>query len=177
MTEPTEQDTRYEVSAGHVLNSYRERRRRRRGEDTYFGSSECLVRPKPDTAAEADRERRRSEILEDAEQVGMPMDLAEKLYVISGEEGLDPELAFELVRSGLGVCPPEEGISNAPSEPTAEKYLPEWMFPPIATDDLLRERTLRVSFRRLRSLLERHPEVDDAFRAFAREPDVGYPGY
>jgi hypothetical protein len=177
VTEPTQPDTRHEVSAKHALNGYRERRRRRRGEDTYFGSADCLVRNVQGAAGEADRERRRSEILEDAEKVGMPVDLAEKLYVIAGEEGLDPELAFELVHSGLGVCPPEDGITNAPSEPTADKYLPEWMFPPVAPDDLLRERTLRMSFRRLRSLLERHPEVDDAFRAFASEPDVGYPGY
>jgi hypothetical protein len=36
---------------------------------------------------------------------------------------------------------------------------------------------LRHSFRRLKSLLETHDRVEDAFRAFAAEPDVGYLGY
>src|SRR5215213_7153131 len=32
-----------EERAGHALEAYRERRRRRRGEDTYFGSADCLL--------------------------------------------------------------------------------------------------------------------------------------
>ena len=42
----------------------------------------------------------------------------------------------------------------------------------------LRERMLRYSFRRLRALLEQHTgDAAAAFRAFAREPDVGPVGY
>jgi hypothetical protein len=36
---------------------------------------------------------------------------------------------------------------------------------------------LRMSFRRLRGLLEEHPQPEEALRAFAREPDVGHYGY
>ncbi len=164
-----------EQSARRALHAYRERRRHRRADDTFFGSAEPLAL-NADTGGAA-RERRHSEILADAEEAGMPQDLAEKLYIVAREEGLDPGLGFELVRTGLGVCPPAEGLSNAAAAPTADKYLPEWIFPPTPTDEMLRERTLRLSFRRLRDLLKAHPEPEDAFDAFAHEPDVEHCGY
>jgi hypothetical protein len=166
-----------QASADRALEGYRERRRRRRGEDTYFGSLDCLLPSVDQGASEDDISRRRQEIIAEAEEAGMSMDLAERLYEVAREEGVDPALAFELVRCGLGVAPPTEGITNQAGQPTADKYLPEWMFPPVPTDALLRERMLRMSFRRLRSLLERHDRLDDAFRAFDREPDVGHFGY
>ncbi|HEV2150177.1 MAG TPA: hypothetical protein VGR37_22455 [Longimicrobiaceae bacterium] len=166
-----------EAAAGHALNAYRERRRRRRAEDTYFGSSDCVLSRAEAGAEEQDLAHRRIEILQDAERSGMPAELAELLYDVAREEGLDPALAYELVRCGLGVAPPDDGMSNAPSQPTTDKYLPEWLEPAVPPDVLLRERMLRLSFRRLLALLERHEDVDEAFRAFAREPDVGYLGY
>lgn len=166
-----------EESASRALNAYRERRRRRRAEDTYFGSSDCLLSRTESAGGEADLTSRRVEIMEAAQQSGMPPELAELLYDVARDEGLDPALGYELVRCGLGVCPPDDGISNAPTQPTTDKYVPEWLDPALPPDALLRERMLRLSFRRLLSLLERHAEVDDAFRAFAREPDVGYMGY
>jgi len=51
------------------------------------------------------------------------------------------------------------------------------MFPPSPPDVLLRERMLRLSLRRLRTFLERYEDVDEAFRRFADEPDVGSFGY
>jgi hypothetical protein len=100
------------------------------------------------------------------------------MYDIAVEEGLDPMLAFELVRSGLGVAPPADGIDNSPSQPTTDKYTPGWLMQPASpTDDMLRERMLRLSFRRVRGLLEAHADPADALRAFAREPDVGAFGY
>lgn len=174
-----EEDTveRCEMSAQRALHEFRERRRRRRSEDTYFGSADVLLPRGDDPSPGRELERRRSEIMEDAEAQGMPSELAELLYDVALEEGLDPALAFELVRSGLGVAPPPEGLSNASQDPAMDKYLPHWMFPPEPTDHLLRERMLRISFRRLRSLLEEHPEIDEAFRRFANEPDVGHYGY
>lgn len=173
---------RLEESAQHVLASYRERRRRRRGEDTYFGSGDLVLAPAagidPDAAdASPEIERRRVEILEDAEAEGMPPELAGLLYDIAREEGLDPGLAFELVRSGLGVAPPADGVSTATDAPMVDKYLPHWMFPPEPTDHMLRERMLRVSFRRLRSILQEEGDPDAALRRFAREPDAGHYGY
>jgi hypothetical protein len=120
---------------------------------------------------------RRSSILAEAAAVGMPVELAAFLYEIAREEGLDPALGFELVRTGLGVAPPPDGVSTAPAAPSADRYLPTWIFPPTPTDELLRERMLRLSFRRLRSFLEADEDVERAFRDFANEPDVGHYGY
>ena len=165
-----------EASARHALDAFRERRRRRRAEDTYFGSADVLL-ARGSEPFEPELERRRSDLVEAAEAEGMSHDLAELLYDVALEEGLDPALGFELVRTGLGVAPPPEGLSNASPEPVVDKYLPTWMFPAEPTDHMLRERMLHVSFRRLRSLLEQHPDIDEAFRCFAREPDVGHYGY
>jgi hypothetical protein len=165
-----------EASAGHALEVYRERRRRRRGEDTYFGSSAALLEA-DDDGPRGETERRRSEIMADAEADGMPSELAELLYDIARDEGLDPALGYELVRTGLGVAPPADGLSNAPDDPTVDRYLPAWMFPPEPTDHMLRERMLRFSFRRVRSFLEDEEDLDEAFRRFAAEPDVGHYGY
>jgi hypothetical protein len=163
-----------EARAGHALAAYRERRRRRRGEDTWFGSSTCLL----GDSSGAEAVHRRKELMAEAAAQGMPMSLAEQMYDVSREEGLDPALAYELVRCGLGVCPPESGVSNAPEQPSSDKYAPGWLLQPAsAPDEVLRERMLRLSFRRLRSLLEQHDEPADALRAFAREPDVGVHGY
>jgi hypothetical protein len=163
--------------ADRMLKGYRERRRRRRADDTFFGSAACLLAEVEEGIGEPERSRRLSEIVEDAEADGMSRDLAERIYEVAREEGIDPALGYELVRCGLGVVPPEEGLSNAPEQPSSDKYLPQWMFPPIPTDTVLRERMLRFSFRRLRRLLEEHREVGDAFRAFADEPDVASQGY
>ena len=166
-----------EQSARHALEGYRERRRRRRGEDTYFGSSALFRSAVEDGMPEEELDSRRSSILEEAEKEGVPLDLAELLYDIAWEEGLDPAVGFELVRTGLGVAPPAEGVSTSSDEPATDKYLPAWMFPAVPPDQLLRERMLRFSFRRLRSFLEEEEDVDEAFRRFANEPDVGHFGY
>jgi hypothetical protein len=163
--------------AEHVLDAYRERRRRRRGEDTYFGSLDCLIGRAEEGLDPDELSSRRTEIMAEAEEANMPSTLAGLLYDIARDEGLDPALGFDLVRCGLGVLPPAEGLSNAPSEPTSDKYLPDWMFPPTPTDDVLRERMLRLSFRRLRSFLESEGDVRKALSAFAAEPDVGHFGY
>lgn len=166
-----------EQSARHALEGYRERRRRRRGEDTYFGSSALFRSAIEEGISEEALDSRRSSILDEAEQEGIPLDLAELLYDIAWEEGLDPAVGFELVRTGLGIAPPEDGVSTTSEEPATDKYLPAWMFPATPPDQLLRERMLRFSFRRLRSFLEAHEDVDEAFRHFANEPDVGHYGY
>jgi hypothetical protein len=168
---------RREESARHALHAYRERRRRRRGEDTYFGSIDLLVGAAHSGLGEYELDRRRVEILEEADEAGMSGDLAELLYDVALEEGIDPAVGFDLVRSGLGVAPPPEGVSNAPADPMVDKYLPAWMFPAQPTDHMLRERMLRTSFRRLRSFLEEQEEVEQAFLRFANEPDVGHFGY
>jgi hypothetical protein len=164
-------------SVHRALAAYRERRRQRRGEDTYFGSSDALREAVERGISISELDSRRSSIIEGAEADGMPLDLAEMLYDIAGEEGLDPAIGYELVRTGLGVAPPAEGISTAPEAPAVDKYLPSWMFPATPPDLLLRERMLRVSFRRLRHFLEAEEDIEKALRDFANEPDVGHYGY
>lgn len=179
MAEQTGWDmTERELRAEHALDAYRERRRMRRGEDTWFGDGEGLLEV-AEQGLDADAlSRRRLDVIQEAIDVGMGDELAEMLYDVAREEGLDPVLAYELVRCGMGVLPPPEGVENAPGFPTADKYRPEWLEPPVDPDTLLRERTLRFSFRRLRGLLEEHRgNAAEAFRAFAREPDVGPVGY
>lgn len=168
---------RRERSAQRVLEGFRERRRRRRGEDTYFGSSALFRAAIEDGISVEDLDSRRSSILEEAVSEGVPSELAELLYDVAWEEGLDPAVGFELVRTGLGVAPPTDGVSNIADEPAVDRYLPAWMFPPTPPDALLRERMLRFSFRRLRRLLQEEEDVDEAFRKFANEPDVGHYGY
>ncbi|MBA2571710.1 MAG: hypothetical protein H0V06_01595 [Gemmatimonadetes bacterium] len=177
MADPVEEDWQErEQRAVLALDAYRERRRERRGGDTYFGSAELLEHAE-EVLSKAEHERRRIEIMNDAAAAGMPPELAEMLYDIAREERLDPALGFELVHSGLGVAAPLDGVSNAPVQPTTDKYAPEWLGAPIGADELLRERTLRLSFRRLRGLLEKYDDPAEAFRAFAREPDVEPVGY
>jgi len=166
-----------EARAVHALAAYRERRRRRRAEDTWFGSSSCLLENVESQPGQTTAQRRQ-ELLDEARLEGMSPALAEQLYDVAREEGLDPSLAYELVRCGLGVSPPVEGVSNAPSQPTSDKYAPGWVLqPPADPDEVLRERMLRLSFRRLRGLLEEHADPSTALKSFAAEPDVGVHGY
>ncbi|HEU0016589.1 MAG TPA: hypothetical protein VFQ45_23105 [Longimicrobium sp.] len=166
-----------EQRAHHALETYRERRRRRRGQDTWFGSAEGLVDDAVRALGAEELSRRRIDVIQEALAEGMPPELAEMQYDVAWEEGLDPALAHELVRSGLGVLPPEDGVANAPRFDTTDKYRPEWLAPAVDPDAMLRERTLRFSFRRLRALLEANADPAEALRAFAREPDVGPVGY
>jgi hypothetical protein len=99
------------------------------------------------------------------------------LYDVAREEGLDPVLAWDVVLSGLGVAPPEGGVQTGAQEPASDKYYPTWLLPASPPDAVLRERMLRFSFRRLRAMLELHPDPAEALRAYAREPDVGVYGF
>ncbi len=165
-----------EQSALAVLAAYRERRRGRRGADTYFGSSDVFRAAVEDGIAPSELDSRRDAILAEAEAEGMPSELAELLYDVAREEGLDPAVGFELVRTGLGVAPPDD-FNTGSDAPVSDKYLPNWLFPATPPDRLLRERMLRVSFRRLRAILAEEEDVTQAFRNFAGEPDVGFFGY
>jgi len=165
-------------TARRVLAAYRERRRRRRGKDTFFGSLEGLLDVEDEARlSEAQRHRRRHELVAAAVADGVPWALAEWAYDIAREEGLDPALALELVRTGLGVGPPSAGLSTGAAAPASDKYVPLWLWPAPEPDALLRERMLRLSFRRLRRLVEQHGDAAAALEAFAAEPDVGFFGY
>ena len=104
--------TARERSAQRVLESYRERRRRRRGEDTYFGSETLFSDAVAEGRSVEELDSRRSAIIREAQEDGMPNELAALLYDVAWEEGLDPAVGYELVRTGLGVAPPEGGLST-----------------------------------------------------------------
>lgn len=126
--------------------------------------------------------RRREELVrERVDHAALSRLHAEMIYDIAVEEGLDPVFAFELVASGVAVCDAPQGDGDAVQE-TIVEATPEWISPtgvsePVATEDVVRERRLRVSFRRLRGELERWPTAEEAIAAFANEPDVGDCGY
>ena len=166
-----------ERSVERALQGYRERRRIRRSDDTYFGGASALRAAAEEGVPVDELDSRRASIMEEAEAEQMPSELAELLYDIAREEGLDPAIGFELDRTGLGVAPPADGLATSSEQPATDRYLPAWMFPATPPDQVLRERMLRTSFRRLRSFLEKEDDLDAALKKFAREPDVGHYGY
>jgi hypothetical protein len=136
---------------------------------------ECLLE-RARALGEEEPRRRREELVEDAVAgMGLSRAEAEEVYDIAAEEGLDPAFAFELVRCGVAVYEPGgAGPVTAPGE-SSMRAPPEWLAGPAAppADVARRERRLRTTFRRLRSLLERYPTPEQALEAFAEEEDVG----
>jgi hypothetical protein len=133
-------------------------------------AASCLLRRVDELENMAGRQRRRIELVDRAvEEVGLERELAEEAYDISREEGLEPAFGLELVRCGVAVCePPDSDLGTT----SAVKGHPEWLEPPVPAAEATRERRLRMSFRRLRSLLEERDNAEDALIAFATEPDV-----
>lgn len=124
-----------------------------------------------DVGAEPDaRDRRRESVVDASVAAGLDADTAELMFDIALEEGLDPTLALELIRSRLAVDPPDG--ADVSETPVTDRYLPTWLFPSSPPGRLERERQLRFSFRRLRGFLESEGDVEAAFQRFAAEPDV-----
>ena len=117
-------------------------------------------------------ERRHETLMEWAERWGLDRVEAEEVYALAEEEGLEPELALKLAASGVGAVelepvsrdPAESGVQAAPPDWVAEGEVPR----PVAQ----RERRLRTSFRRLRTMVERCGSAVEAVERFAAEPDV-----
>ena len=117
----------------------------------------------------AGREQRREHLIERAEAQGLGRPEAEQAYDVASEVGLEPAYGIALVVEGISV----QMLSGArPDVSAAEPAEPEWVDTPPSAADASRERRLRQTFRRLRSLLEREPDPEAAFRALAREPDL-----
>ena len=116
--------------------------------------------------------RRRIDLVEKAVEAGHAIEYADQIYDIAEEEGVDPAFAFELVLNGIGVrelSPPNEDqwVETQVEAP------PVWVAGPDPQPEAAeRERHMRTTFRRLRSMLEEHRDVRAALEAFAREPDV-----
>jgi hypothetical protein len=122
----------------------------------------------------APHERRHEALVEWAEsELGLERAYAEEVYALAEEEELEPVLAFELVRTGLGVRELEEPEQDMEEEAT-QQAPPDWVAEDVVElEDVALERRLRASFRRLRSHLDEGLTAADAVAAYLREPDVG----
>lgn len=118
---------------------------------------------------ESGPEQRRENLVERAESRGVGRPEAEQAYDLSAEVGLEPALGMAVVMEGISVRlldgPPTDADASEASEP-------EWVDTPPGTAEAERERRLRQTFRRLRSLVEDAPSAAAAVGAFAREPDL-----
>lgn len=116
----------------------------------------------------AGREHRREALVERAEAQGLGRGAAEQAYDLALEEGVEPAYALAVIGEGISV----RIFSGGASVEAAESVEPEWIDRPPAPEDAGRERRLRETFRRLRSILELEPTPRDALTRFAREPDL-----
>jgi hypothetical protein len=121
----------------------------------------------------APHERRHEALMEWAESdLALDREYAEQVYALAEEEELEPIYAFHLVHSGLGVRELEEPDQDM--EETVQQRPPEWVAEDaVELEDVVLERRLRASFRRLRSHLEQSPTASEAITGFLAEPDVG----
>jgi hypothetical protein len=134
------------------------------------GTAACLLQRVDELETLAGHQRRRIELVERAvSEEGLERELAEEAYDIAREEGLEPAFGLELVRCGVAVCEPPDSDLEATA---AVRGHPEWLEPPVPSEEATRERRLRLSFRRLRRFLEERPTPEEALVAFAAEPDV-----
>ena len=117
--------------------------------------------------------RRREHLVDKALNAGLSQEFADQIYDVAEEEKIDPAIAFEVVLSGKGVRELAPPTDDAELETQVEAP-PVWLEPDApAPDDAARERHLRRTFRRLRSLIEAESSTDDALRTFDAQPDVG----
>lgn len=76
---------------------------------------DCLLERLESTEDDSAHRRRRAEMVGRAvTEERLPHWLAEEIYDIAREEGLEPAFAFELVRCGVAVCGPEGEPRDAP---------------------------------------------------------------
>jgi len=105
-------------------------------------------------------------------ELSLERDYAEQVYTLAEEAHLEPVYAFHLVRAGIGVR--ELETPEQDMEETVQQAPPEWVAEDaVKLDDVVLERRLRASFRRLRSHLEDSASPAEAVRRFLDEPDVG----
>ncbi|MBR9990989.1 MAG: hypothetical protein KFH98_14600 [Gemmatimonadetes bacterium] len=122
----------------------------------------------------AAHERRHEALMEWAESgLNLDREYAEQIYALAEEEELEPVYAFHLVQSGLGVRELEEPEQDMDEE-AVQQAPPDWVAKDVVEfEDVVLERRLRASFRRLRSHLEDSATAAEAVAEFLREPDVG----
>ncbi len=117
-------------------------------------------------------ERRRTDLVAGvATRSGASLALLDIAYDRALEEGLDPVLALEIIGCGVAVL---DLTKPEPLEGTHSLPPPEWVAPPIELPgEQALERRLRLTFRRMRSALERTGDLESAIASFSSEVDVG----
>jgi hypothetical protein len=114
--------------------------------------------------------RRREELVRRATADGLlEREQADEVYDLAADESVDAGYALALVRSGYLV---RELVPPEPPEETMQQDAPPWVGETPATDEVVRERRLRASLRRLRQMLERCDGPAAAVDAYLAEPDV-----
>ncbi len=117
---------------------------------------------------------RANAIFEYSAQYKIPADLSAAIYDIALSEGIDPAMAFRLVRVESEFYPRARSPMNAIGLtqvrlPTAQFYMPD-----LTEAQLFdRETNLRIGFRFLKDLLKRFDgNVDHALLAYNRGPTI-----
>lgn len=119
-------------------------------------------------------ERRHEALMEWAEvELGLPREYAEQVYALAEEEELEPVFGFLLVRCGIGVRELESPDPDADEE-ASQQTPPGWIrSDSVELDDIMLERRLRASFRRLRTHLADATGPAAGVAAFLAEDDIG----
>lgn len=119
----------------------------------------------------------------------IPADLAELVFDVAVQEGLDPELAFRLVNLESGFDPRAKSDANAYGLAQVQLATARFYKADITADQLYEpELNLRIGFRYLRDLLDTYGDIKLALLAYNRgpmrvntlmqeglDPDNGYP--
>lgn len=120
----------------------------------------------------------------------IPANLAELIFDVASREGLDPELAFRLVKVESGFNVRAKSRANAYGLAQVQLATARFYQSDITLEQLLEpERNLRIGFRYLRYLMENYDDISLALLAYnrgpsrvnnlmdaGRDPDNGYPG-
>jgi hypothetical protein len=112
-------------------------------------------------------------ILDHSRRHRIPADLAAAIYDISLSEGIDPALAFSLVRVESGFVRGAVSSAGAVGLTQVMPSTARWMDPHIAYTDLFeRDTNLRLGFRYLRILIEQYRgDLHLALLAYNRGPN------
>ncbi|MGH7460016.1 MAG: hypothetical protein ACREMA_03180 [Longimicrobiales bacterium] len=117
-------------------------------------------------------ERRRTDLVAGvAERSGASLAALDIAYDRALEEGLDPALALEIVGCGVAVIDLTE---PEPVEGTHTLRPPDWVAPVTEPpSEQVLERRMRLTFRRMRAMLEKTSDLESAVERFSNEVDVG----
>lgn len=102
----------------------------------------------------------------------IPQDLAENIYDIAQQEGIEPELAYGLIKTESAFDTRATSHVGARGLTQVMPKTGKWMQPGLKTDDLYDEKTnLKLGFRYLNQMIEKYRgNVRHALHAYNRGP-------